>query len=132
MKWIFLKTIVFLFVLTSCSDETIPPNELIGRWNWISSSGGIAGSTYTPEITGETIILQFTSDSVYKQYRNDTLLIDCQFSIIQAESIYDHEITNMIECDGYLRRSFSFNAQGNLILADEAFDGFISQYERIE
>ncbi|WP_340113629.1 hypothetical protein [Maribellus mangrovi] len=98
----------------------------------MSSTGGIAGVTYTPEITGETIVLEFTSDSVYKLVRNDSLLIDCDFRIIQSESIYDQEITDMIECDGYLRRSFSFNASGDLVLADEAFDGFISQYKRIK
>ncbi|WP_319479392.1 hypothetical protein [uncultured Draconibacterium sp.] len=132
MNKFFLLVISFVLVLTSCSDETIPPKDLIGNWNWIISSGGIAGTTYTPEITGETIVLEFTSDSMYKQYRNDSLIANCEFSIIQSESIYNHEITNMIECDCSLIRSFSFNADGNLILADEVYDGFISQYERIE
>lgn len=128
----FLLFVLLISLFYACADDTSVPNDLVGKWNWISSSGGIAGTTYTPGSTGETIVLEFTSDSVYKQYRNDLLIVNCEFSIIQAESIYDHEITNMIECDGYLRRSFSFNAQGNLILADEAFDGFISQYEPIE
>ena len=132
MNKFFLLAITCILVLTSCSDETIPPRDLVGKWNWISSSGGIAGAIYTPENTGETIILEFTSDSLYKQYRNDSLIINCEFSIIQAESIYDHEITDMIDCDGYLRRSFSFTASGDLILADEAYDGFTSQYKRIE
>jgi hypothetical protein len=121
-----------LLVFASCTDDIPAPNELIGKWNWVSSTGGIAGSTYTPETTGETIILEFTTDSVYKQFRNDSLIVDCKFSIIQSESIYDHEITDMIECDGYLRRSFSFTTSGDLILADEAYDGFTSQYERID
>ncbi|WP_297101138.1 hypothetical protein [uncultured Draconibacterium sp.] len=132
MKRFFLLAITCILVLTSCSDEIIPPKDLVGKWNWISSTGGIAGTTYTPEITGDTIILEFTSDSVYKLFRNDSLVINCEFSIIQAESIYDHEITDMIECDGYMRRSFSFTASGDLILADEFYDGFTSQYERME
>lgn len=129
------RLLVLIFIICqfyACTDDTPKASELIGKWNWISSSGGIAGSTYTPEITGETIILEFNSNSDYKMFRNDSLIIDCQFSIIKAESIYNHEITDMIECNGYLRRSFLFNAEGDLILADEAYDGFTSQYERIE
>lgn len=128
----FLLFTLFISLFYACANDTPVPNDLVGKWNWISSSGGIAGTTYTPENTGDTIILEFTSDSVYKQYRNDSLIVNCEFSIIQAESIYDHEITEMIDCDGYLRRSFSFTTSGDLILADEAYDGFTSQYERID
>lgn len=128
----FLLFVLLISLFYACADDTSVPNDLVGKWNWISSSGGIAGTTYTPGSTGETIVLEFTSDSVYKQYRNDLLIVNCEFSIIQAESIYNHKITDMIDCDGSLRRSFSFTASGDLILADEAYDGFTSQYERIE
>ncbi len=132
MNKFFLLTITCILVLTSCSDETIPPRDLIGKWNWINSSGGIAGAIYTPENTGDTIVLEFTRDSVYKLFRNDSLVTNCEFSIVKAESIYNHEITDMIDCDGYMRRSFSFTASGDLILADEFYDGFTSEYERME
>lgn len=36
----------------SNSDENLNDNQLIGNWNWKSSTGGIAGVTITPESTG--------------------------------------------------------------------------------
>ncbi len=132
MRKLFLLVLVVVLLGASCDDHTPVPNSIIGKWNWISSTGGIAGSTYTPQNTGESIRLEFSSDSMYSQYLNDSLLYRCAFSIIQSESIYNNELTQMIECTGFLRRSFSFDLEGNLLLSDEAADGYIRQYERIE
>jgi len=133
MKRLPLPLIFSFLLFASCSDKVLlETNEIMGTWNWTGSSGGIAGVTYTPESTGENIVLEFTQDSVYREYLNDSLIIETEFSIITSESIYDHDSTKMIVFSpGMIRRSIVFDSPNDLILRDEAFDGFISNYRRI-
>lgn len=126
--------LIFSFILfTSCSDKVLPEtNEIMGTWNWISSSGGFAGSIYTPESTGENIVLEFTPDSVYREYRNDSLIIETGFQIIMSKSIYDHDSVKMVSFyQDMIRRSIVFDSPNDLILRDEMYDGFSSHYRRI-
>lgn len=126
--------LLFSFILfISCSDDVLKTNEIMGTWNWISSSGGIAGVTYTPESTGENIILEFTPDSIYREYRNDTLIIETGFRIILSKSIYSQDSTKMIELEsGVFNRSYVFDSPNDLILRDEMYDGFSSHYRRMK
>lgn len=117
----------------SCKKETVYPIDIIGKWDWIRSSGGIGGSTYTPEITGEKIVLEFTSDSVFRKYINDTLKIESKFSIIDSETIFSIEKTKVIKYGNIsIRQSFSFESPQLLTLHDEIYDGYANEYRRIE
>jgi len=132
-KKIFILSILGLILLASCSDDRLETNELIGRWNWLSSTGGIAGTTYTPENTGDEIVIEFTSDSVFRSYLNDSLMMESAFSIQISKSIYNQDSTKILVFeDGYMYQSFEFESPNELILRDEAFDGFISHYIRLK
>lgn len=67
MKTTILKlgTFVLLFALmgAGCEKERndYDPNSIIGKWKWIYSQGGFAGTTYPEE--GQTVIWTFTNDS---------------------------------------------------------------------
>ncbi len=129
---LFIVSFLILILLVSCSDDKLTPNDLIGKWNWESSSGGFAGTTFTPENTGDHITIEFTSDSVFRKYLNDSLVMESTFSVQSSESIYDHNPTQMLVFDtGYMRQSFRFASPNELVLLDEAYDGFISHYIRI-
>ncbi|WP_347839774.1 hypothetical protein [uncultured Draconibacterium sp.] len=128
----FMSACLLMLISFSCVDDSPEANDIMGSWNWLSSTGAIAGITLTPKDTGENIVFEFTTDSVFRQYRNDTLVSDTNFSIITSTSIYNHEQTKMIEISGSFRRSFSFSTSGELILSDEVYDGYISRYKRIK
>jgi hypothetical protein len=57
--------------------------KLDGRWEWVSTYGGYAGETYTPQSVYYSLALVFSknvpqlkSDSIgYQVYRNDTLIL---------------------------------------------------------
>ncbi|HPF52456.1 MAG TPA: hypothetical protein PK335_12815 [Draconibacterium sp.] len=133
MKRLSTLLILSFILFTSCSDKVLDANEIMGTWNWISSSGGIAGDTFTPESTGDNIILEFTRDSVYKEYLNDSLIIETDFSIIKSKSIYDHDSTKVLVLDsGMVSRSIVFESPNDLILRDEMYDGFSRHYRRIK
>ena len=134
MKKLVIPFILSFLLLVSCSDKVLlESNEIIGTWNWASSSGGIAGVTYTPESTGENIVLEFTPDSIYREYKNDTLVVETEFSIIISESIYVQDSTKIITFDpGIIPRSIVFDSPNDLTLRDEVYDGFINHYRRIK
>ena len=132
----YLKGIGLLFLLTvivSCSVENsnvVVDKNLIGTWNWISSSGGIAGTTNTPASTGKNIALKFTSDNKYFYYTN---------GVISSEGTYKFSTQKSI-VDGTFKKSIVFSAGGemiidkidntNLYLSDNYYDGFGSSYIR--
>ena len=67
MKKILLFLILIAILGINCSrdnDEEEINSAIIGEWNWIKSTGGFAGGTYTPESTGENRMLIISSDSI--------------------------------------------------------------------
>lgn len=57
MKKLFF-VLISLFLLNSCrGNDDLDTKNLVGNWEWVSSSGGISGQTETPTSTGKTITL---------------------------------------------------------------------------
>ena len=58
-------TLLVLLVPAACSSDPTAPGEdellqaLFGTWSWIRATGGIAGTTRTPESEGYTQTLTF-------------------------------------------------------------------------
>jgi len=131
MKKIILVYMLSTLLIVSCEEDTLP-DGLIGKWEWISSSGGIAGITETPESTGNNIEIVFTANSTFMMYRNDSLIVERKYDIIEAKSILNHKLTKMISFDDdQFRKSFLVTPE-ELYLADEVYDGFTYRYKRIE
>jgi hypothetical protein len=129
----YLKGFGLLFLVTiiiSCSDndDNSVDKNLIGTWSWVSSSGGIAGTTNTPATTGKNIDLKITSDNKYFYYTN---------GIISSQGTYQFSTQKSI-VDGTNKTSIVFSADGeriidkidssNLYLSDNYYDGFGSYY----
>ncbi|WP_418263203.1 hypothetical protein [Flavobacterium faecale] len=70
------KILLFIvgFLMMGCStDKNIPEYQnLYGQWNWLESTGGIAGMTLTPQSTGKTILLDISNTTI-KKYENGKL-----------------------------------------------------------
>jgi len=131
-KSLVLICLIGLFI-SSCEEETQYATDIFGKWDWIISSGGFGGFSYTPESTGDRIMIEYSIDSLYKKYRNDTLIAECKFHIIESETIISHEITKMIVYDNdFIRQSYTLEDPNSLNLYDEVYDGFMNQYKRIK
>ena len=69
-------------MLTSCADEGLPnvcdDSSFIGEWRW-EKTAGFTGQMLTPKNTGEERRLEI-SDLTWKEYLNDTLVLDRQYS----------------------------------------------------
>ena len=130
MKKIFIVFILVTFFL-SCSDkndDNFVVSELVSRWKWVESSGGIDGRTDTPESTGKEIVLVF-SHNTYQQYVNDKLEVEMTYHLEEAESIIFGDKRLMIVYENGRKQSFD-RCDGKLILYDECIDCFTSTYVR--
>jgi hypothetical protein len=133
MKKNLVLIVLIAFISFSCEKTT--PNKtdsIIGVWNWKTTTGGIAGSTYTPESTGEKIIIEFTKDSIYKQYRNDILKYSYPYHT-SSDTTQSHSNDRLILFEN--SSSFDYYTVINfntLILDDKMPDGSRSEYERIK
>lgn len=124
--------LLFPLILLSCEKDDSLSNDLIGQWEWLSSTGGIAGVTLTPESTGNSVMIEFTASGKYREYTNGALTITCRYLIVRQFSIYSGSSVKLIVYDNsMIRQSYSVDGD-TLILSDEVYDGFISRYEKIQ
>lgn len=128
-----MKKIVCLLaiglILTSCSlDNPILENSsLTGRWNWVSSTGGIDGATSTPQTTGKSIKLEISNTKV-KKIVNGVLVSESNYWIQNGTSIYGGRQIIMIYENNPNESIYLFNNNNQLILKDECYDGYQKAY----
>jgi len=126
MKRIILLLLISLAACACADKEEIPVTGIVGTWNWISTTGGIAGVTETPESTGNEIKLEITLDSI-KTYLNGTLTSEVKYSLQRKKSVLFGELREMIILeDGY--RKMIDRKENNLVLTDDCYDCFMSEY----
>lgn len=102
------------------SIKKLSDQSIIGEWEWVESSGGIAGVTLIPETVGYTKTYDFNSDSTLSVYRNDTLVNKSGF----------HLKDDTLDIDGEnIRQVVEFKTD-RLILRDLCVDCFTNTYER--
>ena len=80
----------FLMVvgLIACSDDPESPDGfegLVGSWLWVETCYPMPIECDTPESLGYYIRLSFSADSIYQKYRNDTLQVECEYSVIRGD-----------------------------------------------
>jgi hypothetical protein len=128
MKNIILLTIIGMTILSCSQNDDNSNKNLIGQWNWIGSSGGIAGTTENPQTTGENRKLEISTDSI-KSYRNGTLNFQTKYWIEVRESLIFNEPREMIIQENGFRQIL--NISGNtLILIGDCNDCFTSEYTK--
>ena len=127
------KLVVSLFavlLLWSCSqeDKVVPTVSLVGNWQWVSSSGGIAGTLETPASTGDSQRLEISETSV-KRYRNGVLEFNIMYVIESQESQLFNEPRNMMIQENGFRQVIVLNGN-RLLLIGDCNDCFTSEYIR--
>lgn len=133
MKKILMIASLIGLVFISCKKESDKLATLTGKWNWLSSSGGIADMTYTPKSTGVKKVIEFSTDSTFRLFRNDTLLVESKYHVVKAKSIYSQDSTLLIIYDNYpINQTYSFKSPDILNINDECYDCFENTFNRIE
>ena len=136
MKIVLLITAIISLMPFVCSDNSdslkAPDNTgLVGYWEWVITTGGIANITLTPDSTGYTRTIVITSDSMYLRYRNDTLRWESSFTVDKREWIVNHDSLNAIIISGSEDLIFWFSDEkDSLYLHSNVVDGFSHTYVR--
>ena len=63
------------------------PTAHIGEWEWVRSSGSIAGVQRTPESEGYTVRIEFRADQTVRAFRGGDLVAEGTYTI--AERLED-------------------------------------------
>lgn len=122
--------IVFSILCLFCSCTKDSNGSLIGKWEWVKSSGGISGRLQTPASTGKNVYLEISSNRI-KSYENGNLVLDYGYSIQTKKSILDKVEKQMIVPTQNCCISHSFIVAGTtLYLNEECFDCYGSVYLR--
>ena len=127
MKNIFLF-LIFIGIFFSCSKDDDPQisSEIMGKWTWIKSSGGIGSITETPATTGNKITIEFSSEK-YTKYINGIVNLVMTYKIETGSSIRMAENTDLIIYENEWKQSIKLSGN-KLILYDECYDGFQNEY----
>src|SRR5687768_11235483 len=130
-----LMLIAFVFLSSTCKKAMQVPDpelkKIFGKWEWVSTTGGIAGMTITPLSAGHTIRLEFKSDGTYLIYENDSLVNTTRFSFSQSTSIHNRKpvwLLSFAETPASSNEksvpiSVSFSGQDTLLLNEQVHDG---------
>jgi hypothetical protein len=94
-------TILFLAIgLISCSSQSNSTNtDLYGKWNWVSTDGGIGFHIHnTPASTGNAIQLILLKDNTFSIIKNGKEVSSGTYEITSQKSIFTGEMEKFITC----------------------------------
>jgi hypothetical protein len=118
-------------LLAGCrSASTDPGSDVItGEYEWIGSSGGIAGRTVTPQSEGYHVRFRFSGNQV-SIFRNDSLMATSLFTIRDDEVTYQPAIS-VFGFDGGIDTQMFVDLPGDTVaLRDPCCDRFDHRFLR--
>lgn len=124
-----IRTLYILVHLENYGFEPWVLEKLIGSWEWIQSSGGIAGLTITPETVGYTKTAHFRNDWTYKEERNDTTFLETTYWLDQ-DSV-GSTIVHTLQIDGWEPKDIISVTDSSLDLSDRCIDCYLHSYRRL-
>lgn len=142
---LFFYALVIVLLCAGCRKDIILPDKdlekLFGKWEWLESSGGIAGRSMNPSTTGHPRTVEFTKNGLYKVYEKDKLLYKIEYSI--SVSTPANSLSNKVFLIKYknasryqkntgsmIPQSLRFIATDTLYLVDWCADCFGHSYAR--
>lgn len=119
-------------VLAACSAYVAGPDEnatLTGTWDWIGSSGGIAGRSFSPATEHYSVRLSFAGGRV-TTLRNDSTIATSNYAISNDTVTYAPALQVFV-FDPQMDKQLIRSAKGDTItLADFCCDRFDHAFVR--
>lgn len=131
-----LLALAAIFAVASCTKITEPANEFVTeRWQWVSSSGGIAGVTIFPA-ENQVRILEIRNNMQYRVSENGQTSAEGTYTLVTVRDITtNRDTTAVVFYDASLKPSLPQvigNREGNLVLAENVVDGFTHVYKAVD
>ncbi|MDP3314061.1 hypothetical protein [Lutibacter sp.] len=129
--------------IISCSSDDntkIDNSDLVGKWNWTNTDGGIAFHIHeTPELTGKIIHLSLMENYTYSITENGNEISNGFYELIIKKSIYSGELERFIQFPenhqytGIVMKGIIKTFENiRLDISDNNHDGIGSGFVRIE
>lgn len=131
MKKLSLILLAVIFI-SGCELYSGEPNNivLVGKWEWLQSTGGIGGITYTPATTGYTRTLIINEDKSFKLLRSGKVQYSGRYDLKKDRG--GVMIQYNIPQDIFIPDQFvTFRSADTLVLRDECLDCFSSTYKKV-
>lgn len=131
--FILIFAMITLCSVSSCNKDKMPTStSIIGKWRWVKSVGGIAGSTVTPQSTGYNLSEEFKADSTFKRFKNDSLITQGKFSIVRNYKYTSTETIDVLKTGGL--DDLAFVIRNDSLFVSDIFisDGFNTVYVRVK
>lgn len=120
-------------LLVGCASATEPTvaERLVGTWDWVESTGGIAGTTMTPASTGTTMSLRFRSSGVVELSRNGSVVGTTTYTVEPSGELADGTVHYATGILGFESQTVIFTNADALTLVDPCCDGFTYRFVRL-
>lgn len=144
-----MKKIVIIFILAigfiSCTADgqtEITNSDLTGKWNWVSTDGGIAANIHkAPASTGNTLQLSLMKNYTYSITQNGTVVENGKYELVLKKSIYSGEMERFIQStktEGEQSQSIvttgiiKIYETNHMSISDNNYDGIESKFVKAE
>jgi hypothetical protein len=124
------KIIVFLVIILfsfGCQKNNSTFSEvIIGKWEWVKTVSPWTGLVSNPQTVGYSLTIEFSSDGIRKEYKDDTVSNSTNYSIEMDSTEPNRNF--LIYNSGI--RSQVYIVNDSLILNAAYVDGPVSTYIR--
>jgi hypothetical protein len=138
IKIVVIGIVLGLMACSTGDDAEIRHADLVGKWNWVRTDGGIGFHIHeTPETTGKTVQVTLNGDYTYSISENEQKVSSGIWQLSMKESIYSGEEERyIIFCDDYQDQNVVISGiiysleKDTLMIGDNYHDGVSSRYSR--
>lgn len=139
MKKLSITLLMFVLFQALSYAQSSKAKWLVGKWEWIESSGGFGGGVLTPKTEAYTIMVEFTKRNIFKSYKDGAFNTQNNIKIVKGKSVYSQESQLIIKyfkgknADlSMMNDSFDFKGKDTLILKQECYDCYTRTFVRIK
>ena len=130
LRALLVAALAMLGTVSACAQTSLP-DEFLGTWYYMGSSGGISGEGVGDEPTGYMVI---KADNTIDSHRDDGELIGTsEFTVSRGETIFsvDEQWILNLGSDIAIAEVIQVSDDGQYMsLAENVYDGFQRSYAR--
>lgn len=138
-----LYIFTFVFVLVSCASSQVKKvdnTDVVGVWNWESTTGGFANSfNKNPETLGKKVQLTLQKNYEFSFAENDVIISKGTYSLEMKKSIYTNKPERFITLSNdYTHSDIVLSGiikkinEHTLEISDNNYDGLGSSFSLIK
>jgi hypothetical protein len=128
--------IAFICAVFSLSSQSVP-KKLIGKWQWIESSGGMAGEILNPQTEKYEMQIEFTKKGRFTEWKDQKITTCLKYVVKSGKSIHSKDPQPIITYipkpnskSTLMSDSFEFYGNDTLMLKNECYDCYARLFIR--